>query len=413
VIFDDARAIADAVLFEGYALYPYRPSAPKNHLRFQFGVLAPRAWSKAGSPGSRDAWWLQAQTLLAPRAESGRILGRLRFLQLRRHEGAGWDEGHLREIDFELPFVGAAGARVQIEVGIADGGGGSDAGARDTDWPLGGSIHATAVRVSPGGAHPLWQITVRVENLTAGIAVETARHDALRGAFLGTHLLLAAPGGDFISLTDPPAWATAAAAQCHNVGTYPALAGPPDRRDLVVCAPVILGDHPAIAPESPQDLFDATEIDEILTLRVLTLTDGEKAEMRAAEPRLAALLDRVERLGPEGMARLHGVNRDWRVSAPAGDGSAPAEPPPPTRIRVRGQWVSAGSRVRLQPGARRTDAQDMFLAGLTATVAAVMRDVEDQDCLAVTIDDDPAAELFRWHQRYHYFYPDEVEPVSA
>jgi hypothetical protein len=101
------------------------------------------------------------------------------------------------------------------------------------------------------------------------------------------------------------------------------------------------------------------------------------------------------------------------VSAPAGDGSAPAEPPPPTRIRVRGQWVSAGSRVRLQPGARRTDAQDMFLAGLTATVAAVMRDVEDQDCLAVTIDDDPAAELFRWHQRYHYFYPDEVEPVSA
>src|SRR5206468_3768742 len=83
----DARAIADAVLFEGYALYPYRPSAPKNHLRFQFGVLAPRAWSKAGSPGSRDAWWLQAQTLLAPRAATGRILGRLRFLQLRRHEG--------------------------------------------------------------------------------------------------------------------------------------------------------------------------------------------------------------------------------------------------------------------------------------------------------------------------------------
>jgi hypothetical protein len=409
VIFDDARAIADAVLFEGYALYPYRPSSPKNHLRFQFGVLAPRAWSKAGSPGSRDAWWLQAQTLLEPQAESGRILGRLRFLQLRRHERAGWDEGHLREIDFELPFAGAAGARTQIEVGIADG----DAVAGDPRWPLTGAIHASAARMPADGAHCLWQITVRVENLTSGFTVETARHDALRGAFLGTHLLLAAREGDFVSLTDPPAWATAAAAQCRNVGTYPALAGPPDRRDLVVCAPVILGDHPAIAPESPQDLFDATEIDEILTLRVLTLTDGEKAEMRAAEPRLAALLDRVERLGPEGMARLHGVNRDWRVAAPATDAIAPAEPPPPTRIRVRGQWVSAGSRVRLRPGARRTDAQDMFLAGMTATVAVVMRDVEDQDCLAVTLDDDPAAELLRWHQRYHYFYPDEVEPVPS
>ena len=409
MIFDDARAIADAVLFEGYALYPYRPSSPKNQLRFQFGVLAPRAWSKAGSPGSRDAWWLQAQTLLEAQAHSGHILGRLRFLQLRRPERAGWDEGHLREIDFELPFAGDAGARTQIEVAIADG----DAVAGDPRWPLTGAVHATAARLSTDGARHLWQVTVRVENLTSGIGVEAARNDALRGAFVGTHLLLATREGDFVSLTDPPAWAAAAAAQCHNVGTYPALAGPPGRRDLVVCAPVILGDHPAIAPESPQDLFDATEIDEILTLRVLTLTDGEKAEMRAAEPRLAALLDRVERLGPEGMARLHGVNRDWRVAAPANDASAPAELPPPTRIRVRGQWVSAGSRVRLRPGARRTDAQDMFLAGMSATVATVMRDVEDQDCLAVTLDDDPAAELFRWRQRYHYFYPDEVEPVPS
>jgi hypothetical protein len=175
---------------------------------------------------------------------------------------------------------------------------------------------------------------------------------------------------------------------------------------------VILGDHPAVAPESPQDLFDATEIDEILTLRVLTLTDGEKAEMRAAEPRLAALLDRVERLGPEEMARLHGVNRELRIVASATEGAtATDEPAAPSRIQVGGHWVGAGSRVRLVPGARRTDAQDMFLTGMTATVAAVMRDVEDQDCLAVTIDDDPAAELLRWHQRFHYFYPDEIEPV--
>lgn len=399
MIFDDARAIADAVLYEGYALYPYRPSSPKNQLRFQFGVLAPRAWSKEGSAGTRDPWWLQAQTLLVPRAEPQRVLGRLRFLQLQRHDDSAWDEGHLREVDFELP-IAIAGERARLE-------------ARVQAPPLDGVIQASAAPCTVEGPRRLLQLTIRVENLTVGIAASASRNEALRGAFLGTHLLLAAPGGEFVSLTDPPEWAAASAGQCRNVGTYPALAGPPERRDLVVCAPVILGDHPAIAPESPQNLFDATEIDEILTLRVLALADEEKAEMRATEPRLAALLDRVEGLGPEEMERLHGVTRERRAVAQPADSADPpgGDAPAPARIRVGGQWIGAGSRVRLQPGARRTDAQDMFLAGMTATVAAVMRDVENQHCLAVTIDDDPAAELAQWRQRYHYFYPDEIEPV--
>ena len=399
MIFDDARAIADAVLYEGYALYPYRPSAPKNQLRFQFGVLAPRGWSEEGSAGSRDPWWLQAQTLLVPRTEPQRVLGRLRFLQLRRQDDSAWDEGHLRELDFELP-IAIAGERARIEV-------------RVEAPPLDGVIRVSAAPCSIEGPRRLLQLTIRVENLTAGIAASASRNEALRGAFLGTHLLLAAPGGEFISLTDPPDWASASAARCRNVGTYPVLAGPPERRDLVVCSPVILGDHPAVAPESPQNLFDATEIDEILTLRVLALADEEKAEMRAAEPRLAALLDRVESLGPEGMERLHGVTRDRRTVAQLSDSADPlGDAPAPSRILVRGQWIGAGSRVRLRPGARRTDAQDMFLAGMTATVAVVMRDVENQNCFAVTIDDDPAAELALWRQRYHYFYADELDLVA-
>ena len=35
---DRARAIADAVLYEGYLLYPYRASSSKNQVRWQFGV---------------------------------------------------------------------------------------------------------------------------------------------------------------------------------------------------------------------------------------------------------------------------------------------------------------------------------------------------------------------------------------
>ena len=52
--FAGARSVADAVLYEGYVLYPYRASAAKNQLRWQFGVLVPPAVSAAD--GSERAW---------------------------------------------------------------------------------------------------------------------------------------------------------------------------------------------------------------------------------------------------------------------------------------------------------------------------------------------------------------------
>jgi len=68
--------------------------------------------------------------------------------------------------------------------------------------------------------------------------------------------------------------------------------------------------------------------------------------------------------------------------------------------------------VRLRPGARRTDAQDLFLADRLATVEGVFSDVDGDQHVAVTVDDDPAAELHQWHGRFLYFHPDEVEPVG-
>lgn len=78
-------------------------------------------------------------------------------------------------------------------------------------------------------------------------------------------------------------------------------------------------------------------------------------------------------------------------------------------VRVGGVAVTAGSRVRLHPG--RADAQDMFLAGRTAVVQAVLNDVDGGWHLAVTLDDDPSVDLMRAHGRYLYFHPDEVEPL--
>lgn len=79
-------------------------------------------------------------------------------------------------------------------------------------------------------------------------------------------------------------------------------------------------------------------------------------------------------------------------------------------VVVAGVTVAKGSRVCLRPGQRRADAQDMFLAGREATVEAVFLDVDGNRHLAVTLDEDPAADLQRWHGRYLYFSPDEVEP---
>jgi hypothetical protein len=215
-------------------------------------------------------------------------------------------------------------------------------------------------------------------------------------SFASTHLVLALQGGCFRSLLDPPPHLRDAARECVNVGTYPVLVGEPQSEDTLLCSPMILYDHPQIAPESPGDFFDATEIDELLALRTMTLTGAEKAQARATDPRAAALLDRVESMDPPAMERLHGAIRDRAATPP--ESSGPFRP---------------GARVRLRPGSRRADAQDFLWDGFTATVAAVMVDLEGREHVAVTVDDDPGADLHRWYGRYHYYFVDELELLEG
>ncbi len=247
-------------------------------------------------------------------------------------------------------------------------------------------------------------------------------------------------------------------AACINTGTWPVLAGPGDCTDLMLSSPVILYDHPEIAAESAGDLFDATEIDEILTLRTLALTDSEKRQARATDPLAAELLDRLDDLPPEMLERMHGAIRYLRPAAgpaptrpagdavptrPAGDAvptwaTPPALPaaepsaeitdrrcvpwwdpgadssvsPETDHVIVAGVRIAQGSRVLIRPGARRADAQDLFLVGREATVQAVLHDVDGEVHLAVSPDNDPAAELQRNHGRFLYFSPDEIEPIE-
>jgi hypothetical protein len=436
--FEYARAVADAVLYEGYLLYPYGRSSSKNRVRWQFGVVVPRVWARARGltdtsvAGSAEGSWQQTECLLE--ARQAIVHGRVRFLQLQRKSveeqlsngayrmvdsldtGArlelGFDEAVPQEFDFEFSLRDALAGERQFSLRIPGGedaepvvdGEGRLAGrVVRRRWPLAVSVTVSAARC--GIREGVGRLRVRVDNVDEETRAEASREVALRRSLLACHVLLGTSDGAFLSLLEPPRWAEQATKGCANVHTFPVLAGRPADRDVILSSPVLLYDHPRVAPESPGDLHDATEIDEILSLRALTLTEAEKREARGTDRRAAEILERTESLPPEAFSRLHGAVRSLR---PVAAGTADAD-----SVLVAGVVVARGSRVRLRPRRRGVDPQDRFLDGRIAHVEAVLTDVDDAKHLAVTLEDDPAADLNRWYGRFRYFSPDEIEPLPA
>jgi hypothetical protein len=415
------RKIADAVLYEGYILYPYRASAQKNQSRWQFGVVMAPGYA-AADPSETS--FTRAECVLEHTGQPAvRVL--LRFLQVQRRTGASgdgagqiWDEAVEREVEMSADAA-LFGDGVTREFTI-EGGEEREADLVRRREPLAGAVTVRAAQV-PGPWRAL-RLQVRVENRTELGSVPRRREDALPSALVAAHTIITVDGGKFLSMTDPPEWARPAVAGCRNEGGWPVLADPDDH--VVLSSPIILYDHPELADESPGELYDGTEIDEILTLRTLALSDEEKAEARATDPRAAALLDRVESMDPQTMARLHGTVRSFgRSPRPAADQAEPSVPwwdpdadaavsPDTDSVTIGGQQVARGSLVRLRPGARRADAQDMFLAGRLAEVQAVLHDVDDTPYLAVSLAGQPDEDIQIAHGRFLYFMTDEVEPCA-
>jgi hypothetical protein len=446
---DRARAVADAVLYEGYLLYPYRASSAKNKVRWQWGVLMPPAYADAGI----GEYATSRTELLAEPERDSTLHVRLRLLQLQTRtvevadgdswravpsvvvagtEYTTWDEAVEREVDTVVRFADLVGADTLVPFDV-DGG--------EEVEPIPGDASVRVVRRRRTLHGTLWlraddlpgpyggvRLRVRVENTSPWGDPEATRDDALTRALIAAHTLLALSHGKFLSQVEPPEWAAQASAECRNERAWPILIGEPGRGDTVLCSPIILYDYPVIAQESTGNFFDGTEIDEILTLRTMTLTDEEKREARATDPRAADLIDRVDTMPQELLDRLHGTVRYLRAMTTTGDAADPAavtEPPdvpwwdpgsdssvsPETdTVVIDGVAVGRGTRVRLRPG-KRADAHDMFLVGRVAVVQAVLLDVDDNWHLAVTIEDDPGADLYAAHGRYRYFGTDEVEPL--
>jgi hypothetical protein len=465
--FARCAAIARAVLYEGYNLYPYRPSALKNRRRWTFGGVFPRDWATRNEHNR-----CQMQTECLVQGGDALVEVRVRFLHIAAREigellepVAGlpadrepkycrvaaleidgtqwleWEEAKEREIAAPtLPIARLIAAPVTVPFGFS---------AERTIEPIqaaDGRIVGVVIRtareisgrVTIGArrlAADLFRLTVRIENATPFDVAETGdRESAQRAALASTHTLLGVERGAFVSLLDPPPEWVAAAAECENQGTWPVLVGQEGERDMLLSSPIILYDYPRIAPESPGDLFDGCEIDEILTLRILTLTEAEKREIAAADPSSRAMLERTEALTAEELARLHGTFRDapsppprggegWgEVGAPAdkptspshGFGAGPSLSPLKGGEGVSRRGLRIGDRVRLRPKAG-GDVMDVVLRDQVAVVEAIERDFENRVHVAVTIENDPGRDLGMARMPGHRFFfaPDEVEPVAA
>jgi hypothetical protein len=447
------EAIVKAVLYEGYILYPYRSSNVKNQQRWTFGGVYPHDYARQEE---NCACWVQTECLVRGSLESV-IEVHVRFLHLLRREvgqraspmaelPAGqepaytnvaslkvgeevfqsWEEAIERDVTASsLMLKQLTGAPVKMLFAFA---------GQRTLKPLRGPdgrvygllIHASAdiqgeLTIAATGVAPgVFRLTVRIENVTPLADAESSeRREAHWRAFASTHTILGVRGGAFISLLDPPGELKDIAAACHNQGTWPVLAGEVGSTDTILSSPIILYDSPQVAPESPGDLFDATEIDEILTLRILAMTDEEKRDMAGLDARARALLERTQALTAADMARLHGAQRELHPSADPETGFLSTERPPALKpqlafLHAGGHDLVVGDRVRLRPKGG-ADIFDLVLKDEMAVIEAIERDFDDKVHVAVELEADPGREFGfdRMPGHRFFFSPDEIEPAGT
>jgi hypothetical protein len=384
-------ALVDSLLWEGYALYPYTPTATKNATPTPFGILYPPVYA-ASLASTFDH--LELRCVLKAPADAV-LSAEVRFLAPlgERHQAQP------EKLELAGAMVGALGHAPATVTRTISGPG--------PDAPL----HAAAtLRVLALGAGE-WELILRVENRTL-VSSGLDRRAALLRSLLSVHPLVRVSGGRFVSVLERP---------CESVNTFPVLAS--DGDDAMLGAAIVLPEHPRIAPESLGGLFDSTEIEEALLLHVQVLSDAERAEIERQDPAVREMIERAAAATPQEILSLHGrvELRDPGSGDPARPAETlepPAEPPglPDPRAGAEeaeacGRRFRRGARVVLRPGAD-ADLHARMLDGRTATLERLFTDYDGRLHLGVTIDDDPGQELMRETGRYLYFFAEEVEVIE-
>ena len=304
-----ARSVADAVLYEGYMLYPYRRSALKNQQRWSFGILYPPDYPEVQSGTERAA--MHSEFLMETEAQPTIDL-ELRCLQLVRQDMTSVDDDAKVAPPMHHETAVAASSELgcertlEAELGLKQ--------AEEIRFSFSGACEVTGtISVEAEPVREGWKkICLDVRNTTRLPASAADRNSALLSSMLSTHLILCAKNSQFVSLLEPPPDMHAEAAACKNVGNFPVLIGEEGKRDMLLCSPIILYDYPQIAPESAVNFYDATEMDEMLTLRVMSLSNEEKDEIKRGGCRIRGLLEYTEQNAREQLMRTHGVIRSLR-----------------------------------------------------------------------------------------------------
>lgn len=327
-----ARKVADSVLYEGYMLYPYRPSAIKNRQRWTFGILYPPTYAEVLNGTERSR--MHSECLVQGSAAAA-IQIELRFLHLSARQvfqqingvskpvpslsvegrlAQSWDEGIKRIAVFEFPLTAKSRqfefgcAKSNIEKSLCDPAGEEIGRICCVQEEVHGTLSASAGEICSG----VHKLSIDVDNESPLRESSHDRNAVLLHSLLSTQLILSVTGAEFISLLDPPEALKHAASDCRNLGDFPVLLGSPGEHEVMLCSPILLYDYPQVAPESAGDFYDATEMDEMLTLRVMTLSDEEKSELRHGSENVRNLLERTEATAREQLLRIHGVVRERR-----------------------------------------------------------------------------------------------------
>lgn len=417
--------LVSSLLYEGYALYPYTPGATKNATPTPFGIVYPPAYAKR-NPATFDHLRIEC-VLEAGEHADPEVGAAIRFL----HPSGERHKAVERELALEPTSLGeliAGGAGVEFDFPGAN--------------PVRGRARLRAEAIGDG----LFRIRACVHNTTRlgeDEAARMERKEALVASMLSTHIVVETSAGKFVSPLERDGVAGAAVEGCSSLNTFPVLASPED--DAVLGAAIVLPDHPRIAPESLGNLFDNTEIEEALVLHVQALSDSEREEIAAQDPAVREMIERAAAATPKQVLSLHGLLKpvdpgeevpplspgagevpQWSEpgspAAPTPDSMLPPDPGPAREpghpnpgedlIEADGKRFRKGAKVVLRPGVER-DVYDKLLDGRTATIERLYFDYEDGVHIAVTIDDDPAQELFRETGRYLFFKARELETVEA
>jgi len=312
-----ATKVANAVLYEGYMLYPYRPSAIENRQRWSFGILYPPKYDEVKSGTERSG--MHSECLLKLTGETV-VHVQLRFLHLLSKEVLRAVDGHLEPaasviVDGELVEPWDEGVERCEEFDVLpsdeleqffqfsfDGLNDSEP-MRDVNGQVGAEltcsqddIQGTILISCQLLRNDVMKLSIDVENTTPLPSYTTDRDTVLLSSFLSAHLILAAEGAEFVSLLDPPDEFREDVKACNNIGNFPVLVGGDGERDMLLCSPIVLYDYPQAAPESAGDFYDATE-------------------MRSGDNRVRRRLQRTEESEREQLTKSHVTIRGMRPAS--------------------------------------------------------------------------------------------------